>query len=136
MDLNLKDKIAVVTGASKGIGLAIVKALAHEGARVVAGSRTTSAELAAVRDAHEVTVVSIDLGTADGPASLVRAAVDRHGKIAVNLGQPVLGPDPWRSMTRKGTSGTSALTPAGVARYVDPDVIAGGARVVHSTATP
>jgi NAD(P)-dependent dehydrogenase (short-subunit alcohol dehydrogenase family) len=86
MDLNLKDKIAVVTGASKGIGLAIVKALAHEGARVVAGSRTTSAELAAVRDAHEVTVVSIDLGTADGPASLVRAAVDRHGKIDVNLG--------------------------------------------------
>ena len=89
MDLNLKDKIAVVTGASKGIGLAVVKALAREGARVVAGSRTTSAKLAAVRDAHEVTVVGVDLGTADGPVSLVRAAVDCHGKIDVlvnNLG--------------------------------------------------
>jgi NAD(P)-dependent dehydrogenase (short-subunit alcohol dehydrogenase family) len=42
MDLNLKDKIAVVTGASKGIGLAIVKALAREGARVFAGSRTVT----------------------------------------------------------------------------------------------
>ncbi len=89
MDLNLEDKIAVVTGASKGIGLAVVKALAREGARVVAGSRTTSAELAAVRDGHEVTIVNVDLGTADGPASLVRAAVDRHGKMDVlvnNLG--------------------------------------------------
>jgi hypothetical protein len=53
-------------GASKGIGLAVVKALVREGARVVAGSRTTTPELAAVRDAHNVTVVTVDLGTADG----------------------------------------------------------------------
>ena len=89
MDLNLKDKIAVVTGASKGIGLSVAKALAREGARVVAGSRSTSAELTTLRDAYEVTVVNVDLGTADGPGSLVRAAVDRHGKIDVlvnNLG--------------------------------------------------
>ncbi len=39
MDLRLRDKVAVVTGASKGIGLAIVKALVEEGARVVAGAR-------------------------------------------------------------------------------------------------
>ena len=61
MDLSLKDKVAVVTGASKGIGLAVVKALAREGARVVAGSRTTPTELAAVRDAYDVTVVTGDL---------------------------------------------------------------------------
>ncbi len=36
MDLHLQNKVAVVTGASKGIGLAIVTALAAEGARVVA----------------------------------------------------------------------------------------------------
>ena len=41
MDLALKDKVAVVTGASGGIGLAVTKALADEGALVVTGSRTT-----------------------------------------------------------------------------------------------
>ena len=40
MDLELTDKVAVVTGASKGIGLAVTKMLADEGARVVGGART------------------------------------------------------------------------------------------------
>jgi NAD(P)-dependent dehydrogenase (short-subunit alcohol dehydrogenase family) len=41
MDLNLGGKVAVVTGAGKGIGMAATRALAAEGAHVVAGSRTT-----------------------------------------------------------------------------------------------
>jgi len=39
VDLELKGKVAVVTGASKGIGLAVTKALVTEGARVIAGAR-------------------------------------------------------------------------------------------------
>ena len=41
MDLGMTDKVAVVTGASKGIGLAVTRALAEEGAVVVAGARHT-----------------------------------------------------------------------------------------------
>jgi NAD(P)-dependent dehydrogenase (short-subunit alcohol dehydrogenase family) len=40
MDLYLAGKTAVVTGASKGIGLAVTKALVEAGAHVLAGSRT------------------------------------------------------------------------------------------------
>ena len=35
MDLGLKDKVAIITGASRGIGAASAKALAHHGAKVV-----------------------------------------------------------------------------------------------------
>ncbi len=83
MELDLKDKVAVVTGASKGIGLAVVKALGREGARVVAGSRTTTPELTSLCDIYDVTVVTVDLATANGPTSLIDAAVERHGKIDV-----------------------------------------------------
>jgi NAD(P)-dependent dehydrogenase (short-subunit alcohol dehydrogenase family) len=41
MDLHLTDRVAVVTGANKGIGLAVTEALVAEGAYVVAGSLST-----------------------------------------------------------------------------------------------
>ena len=83
MELHLKGKVAVVTGASKGIGLAVVEGLAREGARVVAGSRTSTPELDALAAEHDVTVVSVDLSTPEGPETLVRQAVEGHGRIDI-----------------------------------------------------
>ena len=83
MELDLKDKVIVVTGASKGIGLAVVKVLAREGARIVAGSRTTTSELTGLRDMHDLTLITVDLATANVPISLIDAAAKRHGKIDV-----------------------------------------------------
>jgi NAD(P)-dependent dehydrogenase (short-subunit alcohol dehydrogenase family) len=81
MDLELTGKVAVVTGAGKGIGLAIARALAAEGAHVVAGSRTVTPELAEVADA-----VAVDLSTTDGPAELVARAGDRVDVLVNNVG--------------------------------------------------
>lgn len=72
MDLELAGKRAIVTGASKGIGLAIVEALVAEGVHVVVGARTSSPGLEALGDA--ITFVAADLADPSGPARLVDAA--------------------------------------------------------------
>lgn len=79
METNLTNKIAVVTGASRGIGLATVKALAAAGAFVIAGARHGSAELQELEEAGSATFVAADLATADGPHALVAAAAERGG---------------------------------------------------------
>src|SRR5881227_1743478 len=79
MDLQLADKIAVVTGANKGIGLAVTKALVDEGAFVVAGSRSTDN----LDGLDRVTAVPGDLASSDGPAQLVARAIDEHGRLDV-----------------------------------------------------
>ncbi|GAA1268316.1 SDR family oxidoreductase [Kitasatospora nipponensis] len=79
MDLQLKGKRAVVTGASRGIGLAIVKALVAEGVEVVGGARTIGAELSEAT-AH---TLAVDLVTPEGPAALVAHAVEKLGGVDI-----------------------------------------------------
>jgi NAD(P)-dependent dehydrogenase (short-subunit alcohol dehydrogenase family) len=79
MDLHLTDKVAVVTGANKGIGLAITEGLIAEGACVVAGSLSTEN----LDSLDRVTPVALDLLTQGGPAQLVQRAIDEHGRLDV-----------------------------------------------------
>jgi NAD(P)-dependent dehydrogenase (short-subunit alcohol dehydrogenase family) len=81
MNLGLQDKIAVVSGASKGIGLATTQRLAAEGAIVVAGSRRCSDDLVALVAGGSVTYVASDFTQPDAPGALVQAAIDQHGGI-------------------------------------------------------
>jgi putative oxidoreductase len=77
MNLNLTTKTAVVTGASRGIGLATVQALINEGVQVVGAARTITPELQET-GAH---AVSADLSTADGVAALIDSALTELGGI-------------------------------------------------------
>jgi NAD(P)-dependent dehydrogenase (short-subunit alcohol dehydrogenase family) len=83
VDLHLTHKAAVVTGASRGIGLAITTALADEGASVVAGARTITDELTRLAAERPVYPVAVDLATADGPSQLVDQAVTRFGGVDI-----------------------------------------------------
>jgi NAD(P)-dependent dehydrogenase (short-subunit alcohol dehydrogenase family) len=98
MDLMLNDKVAVVTGASKGIGMAVTRALADEGAQVVAGARST----ASLEGLDRVTAVAVDLSDADGPAQLVKRAIDEHRRIDIlvnNVGAVKLRMDGFLALT-------------------------------------
>ncbi len=82
MDLQLIGKTALVTGSTLGIGFAIARALAREGARVIVNGRTPDRVEAAVSrirgdaPSADVTGAVADLGTADGAARLIAAYPD------------------------------------------------------------
>ena len=83
MDLGLRDKIAVVTGGSVGIGLGVARAFAAEGAQVVLAARgreRVEAEAAAIAGASGVRTLGVacDVATAEGCAALLDA-VERFG---------------------------------------------------------
>jgi NAD(P)-dependent dehydrogenase (short-subunit alcohol dehydrogenase family) len=89
MDLQLNGRVAVVTRASKGIGLAIVRTLLDEGAHVVAASRTPLPPLDG-----ELLHVPVDLMDPAAPAEVIARAAEVYGGLDVlvnNLGGPPPG---------------------------------------------
>src|ERR1700728_1670773 len=86
MDLGLAGSTAVVTGGSKGMGLAIAEALAAEGASVAVMARGTEALDAAVTSLREAGApdavgISVDMAAADSIADGFAAVSDRWGAL-------------------------------------------------------
>jgi NAD(P)-dependent dehydrogenase (short-subunit alcohol dehydrogenase family) len=99
MDLGLNERTAIVTGASRGIGLAVTRGLVAEGARVTAGARKSSAELDELAGTGLVQVVQVDLSGPDGPARLVAAAGDRIDILVNNVGAAPARPGGFAEIT-------------------------------------
>ena len=104
MDLALKDRAAIVTGASQGIGRAITLTLAAEGADVVLvarrlpGLEAVAAEVAEL--GQRAKVVQADVASADGAAVVVAAALEAFGHIDILVNNAGKGaPKPMLELT-------------------------------------
>jgi 3-oxoacyl-[acyl-carrier protein] reductase len=90
MDLELNGKVAIITGSSRGIGLAIAHALAAEGCRVAMCARTEARLRHAALDvaqtagaAERVLAVPADVSTESGAGQVVRRTVETFGGLDV-----------------------------------------------------
>jgi 3-oxoacyl-[acyl-carrier protein] reductase len=90
MDLELTGKVAIVTGSSKGLGLAAARALLQEGARVVICARGGEALDAAgtslrreAQDDASVLAIQADVSQADGAAQVVQQTIDTFGRVDI-----------------------------------------------------
>jgi len=98
MDLGLKDKVAIVTGSSRGLGLASAKALAAEGCHVTLCGRTEATLLGAAREVasiaggdDRVLAVRADLTQAEGVQRVIDDTVQRFGGLDVLVNNIGLG---------------------------------------------
>jgi 3-oxoacyl-[acyl-carrier protein] reductase len=94
MDTGLKGKTALVPGSSAGIGLAVARSLAAEGANVVLAGRRGELVRAEAAQLPSAVGVEIDLASDDAPSELVREAEESFGHVDVlvlNSGGPPPG---------------------------------------------
>lgn len=85
--MRLKDKVAIITGAANGIGLAAVLRFAEEGAKVVIAdydaNTGTNQEKELIEKGYEVKFVQVDVANRESVEALVQQTVDHFGTIDI-----------------------------------------------------
>lgn len=88
MDLNLKDKVALITGASRGLGAATAAVLAAEGAKLILSARDATAlenQAKTFADDHDTASITVtaDLTQAESCTTVVNAGLEAFGRIDI-----------------------------------------------------
>lgn len=132
MELGIKGRVAIVCGASQGMGRAVAEGLAAEGAKIALCARNAEkldqakAELRGRYGAENVIAVPGDLAQAEAIEGLVSATLKEWGRVDIvlnNLGGPPPGPplgfadDAWRSSLEQ-----SFMSVVRMCRLVVPDM--------------
>jgi NAD(P)-dependent dehydrogenase (short-subunit alcohol dehydrogenase family) len=134
MHNNMHTKVAAVTGANAGIGLATVRAFAQAGAQVVGASRSTE-ELDRLAQEYPVQPVAVDLATAEGVQHMADVAHQTFGRVDVLVNNVGIGParesfldisdDDWQL-----TIDTNFMSAVRAARAVLPGMVERGTGVI------
>jgi len=122
----LDGKVAIVTGAGRGIGRAIAEAFAQEGATVIATSQSDHADFSGSIDFHKQ-----DVADEAGWKDIVAAVLERHGRIDVLVNNAgIIAYDPLHELTVADWDRVVAVNQTGVwlgMREVVPGMLAVGA---------
>ena len=123
----MENKVALVTGSSQGIGLAIARNFAARGAKVVINSRSqdkieeVSEELK--KEGFDVLGVGADIQTHEGSEKLVKSAVEKWGSLDILVNNAAINKDTlflrmkeedWRQVLDTNLNGAFFCTKAGV----------------------
>jgi len=136
MDIDLAGRTAVVTGGSKGIGLAVVRQLAASGARVITGAKSPTPDIEALARDNQVTFVEVDLADPSGPAQLIAMAGDRVDILVNNVGSARARPGGFLSISDDDWTASLNLTLMAAVRATRaalPGMLAAGAGVIVMT---
>ena len=97
--MNVKDRVAVITGAGQGIGAGIAQVLGSAGAKVVVNDLMEDrvAESVAALEAAGINAMGVasDVGSADGAAAIIAAAMDAHGRVDILVNNAGIARDGW-----------------------------------------
>jgi 2-dehydro-3-deoxy-D-gluconate 5-dehydrogenase len=93
MDFELDERVAIVTGASRGLGRAAAESLVTEGARVLAVARSApELEKLQATAPDRIAIAAVDMRSAEEVAGLADLAVDRFGRLDVVVNNAGIAP--------------------------------------------
>jgi len=137
LDLKLNGKVAIVTGASRGLGAAAAIALVEEGVRVVVTGRSTAElEALAARYPGQIKAMTCDMRDMAAVAALAPQAVDAFGRLDIIVNNAGIAPaGAFLEQSVEGLEEVMAvnvIAPAILARAAGPILIAqGGGKIIN-----
>ncbi len=135
----LQDKVAIVTGAGRGLGEAVARAYAAEGARVIVSDIDMAAAARVAASLPGASAVACDVRVPAQVEALVAAAVAQHGRLDImvpNAGVAIVAPlatmsyAQWREVTSVNLDGVFLCI-----RYAAPALIAAGGGAIVTMAS-